>query len=90
MHEVLGYVPFEGVPPMRRAVTTVLLTTALFTTALLTTAPLAVAAATSPAPAPVAGIWMEDCLVGGGHPVAEGGALTCHGGEFDGQVIDAE
>jgi hypothetical protein len=68
-----------------------LVTTALFT-ALLAAALPAVSAATasaSPSAAPAAGIWMEDCLVGDGHPVAKDGVLTCHGGEFDGQPIDA-
>ncbi|MFI0942902.1 hypothetical protein [Streptomyces sp. NPDC021020] len=72
---------------MRRVVTTALLTALLAAALPAVLAP--VPASASPSAAPVAGIWMEDCLVGGGHPVAKGAALTCHGGEFDGQPIDA-
>jgi hypothetical protein len=66
-----------------------LVTTALFTALLAAAVPAVPAASAPPSAAPAAGIWMEDCLVGDGHPVAKDGVLTCHGGEFDGQPIDA-
>ncbi|WP_031522260.1 hypothetical protein [Streptomyces sp. NRRL F-5123] len=72
---------------MRRIVTTALLTAVLAAAA--PTALAAVPAYASSSAASGAGIWMEDCLVGHGHPVAKNGALTCDGGEFDGQPIDA-
>lgn len=71
---------------MRRIVTTALLTALL---AAAVPAVLAAPASAAPSAAPAAGIWMEDCLVGDGRPVAKDGVLTCDGGEFDGQPIDA-
>ncbi|MFI0901737.1 hypothetical protein [Streptomyces sp. NPDC020983] len=72
---------------MRRTVTTALFAALL--TAALPLGPAAAPASAAPSAPPVTAVWMEDCLAGDGHPVARDGVLTCHGGEFDGQPIDA-